>query len=105
MKNVTVTFGDGVVDDLSKMGIDAEAEVRRAIGRQRIKELVEQATSITEVKHEGYRGKGYTTQEEFFDKEKFAELIVTDCINLLMDHHLWRSEISDIFEKHFGVEE
>ena len=45
---------------------------------ERIRELAEQATSIVDVKHEGYRGKGYTEQVEFFDKEKFAELIVKD---------------------------
>ena len=46
---------------------------------ERIRELAEQATSIVDVKHEGYRGKGYTEQVEFFDKEKFAELIVLEC--------------------------
>ena len=45
---------------------------------ERIKLLAEQATSIVDMKHEGYRGKGYTEQVEFFDKEKFAELIVKD---------------------------
>ena len=45
---------------------------------ERIKELAEQATSTVSVNHEGYRGKGYTEQVEFFDKEKFAELIVQD---------------------------
>ena len=46
---------------------------------ERIKELIEQATSNISVDHEGYRGKGYTEQVEYFDKEKFAELIVREC--------------------------
>ena len=49
---------------------------------ERIKELAEQATSTVSVNHEGYRGKGYTEQVEFFDKEKFAELIVRECARI-----------------------
>ena len=52
---------------------------------ERIKELVGQATSILSVNHEGYRGKGYTEQVEFFDKEKFAELIVAECVQTVQD--------------------
>ena len=32
---------------------------------ERIRELLKQATSIVEVKHEGYRGKGYTFESQF----------------------------------------
>jgi hypothetical protein len=46
---------------------------------ERIKELAEQATMIKEVDCEGYLGRSYTRQEEYFDKEKFAELIVKEC--------------------------
>ena len=49
---------------------------------ERIKLLAEQATSIVDMKHEGYRGKGYTEQVEFFDKEKFAELIIKECAGI-----------------------
>ena len=72
---------------------------------ERIKELAEQATSTLSMNHEGYRGKGYIEQVEYFDKEKFAELIVREC-----------AKIADIADKnkcewiggniltHFGVE-
>ena len=49
---------------------------------ERIRELAEQSTSTVSVNHEGYRGKGYTEQVEFFDKEKFAELIVKECMDI-----------------------
>lgn len=94
---------------------------------ERIKELVKQATSIVDVKHEGYRGKGYTEQVEFFDKEKFAELIGQDAVNTLRKQwfdannsapvdsdsrlraiHIGRKiglmESVDVLAKHFGVE-
>ena len=73
---------------------------------ERIKQLAEQATSTLSMNHEGYRGKGYIEQVEYFDKEKFAELIVREC-----------AKIADIADKnkcewiggniltHFGVEE
>ena len=47
---------------------------------ERIKELEKQATSTLPVNHEGYGSKGYIEQVEYFDKEKFAELIVRECI-------------------------
>jgi len=73
---------------------------------ERIRKLAEQATSTLSMNHEGYRGKGYIEQVEYFDKEKFAELIVREC-----------AKIADIADKnkcewiggniltHFGVEE
>jgi len=73
---------------------------------ERIREFAEQATSTLSMNHEGYRGKGYIEQVEYFDKEKFAELIVREC-----------AKIADIADKnkcewiggniltHFGVEE
>ena len=65
---------------------------------QRIRQLAEQATSIVDVKHEGYRGKGYTEQVEFFDKEKFAELIVRECIEISNQHP------SKIFKKEWDAD-
>ena len=59
---------------------------------ERIKELVGQATSIVDMKHEGYRGKGYTEQVEFFDKEKFAELIVKECMNIAKN---WEDQLEN----------
>ena len=72
---------------------------------ERLRELVEQATSIVEVKHEGYRGKGYTTQVEFFDKEKFAELIVRESTELLKQNDYHGEWLGEKIKEHFGVEE
>lgn len=41
---------------------------------ERIKELIEQATTILEPNDPNYRF-------EFFDKEKFAQLIVKECLD------------------------
>ena len=86
---------------------------------KRIKELAEQATSTLSMNHEGYRGKGYIEQVEYFDKEKFAELIVKDCLDIAFEvrgkpatdtHYVigydraCEKMISGIRE-HFGVEE
>jgi hypothetical protein len=71
---------------------------------ERIKELAEQATSTLSVKHEGYRGsKGYTEQVEFFDKEKFAELIVRECAVIATDCNSDMTAAEVL--KHFGVAE
>jgi hypothetical protein len=65
----------------------------------RIRELAEQATSI---KYGGERV--FFGVREFFDKEKFAELIVRECTNFLkdtMDDHFAAEQL----EVHFGVKE
>ena len=74
---------------------------------ERIKQLAEQATSTLSVNHEGYRGKGYIEQVEYFDKEKFAELIVLECADLVETQHTWITSVaaSALIRKHFGVEE
>jgi hypothetical protein len=46
---------------------------------ERIKELAEQATSIVEM----VGPEGYTSSYAKFDKEKFAELIVRECVEQL----------------------
>jgi hypothetical protein len=72
---------------------------------ERIKELAEQATMIKEVDCEGYLGRSYTRQEEYFDKEKFAELIVRECINVIRAEYvnLGTTAAVNNIEKHFGV--
>jgi hypothetical protein len=50
---------------------------------ERIKQLAEQATMIKGVNCEGYLGRSYTRQEEYFDKEKFAELIVKETMQVV----------------------
>ena len=66
----------------------------------RIKSLIDQAT-VWEGMENGY----------IFDKEKFAELIVRDCLKIVNRHEysyheadpLW--ETSQLIKEHFGVEE
>lgn len=73
---------------------------------ERIKELIEQATSTVTVNHEGYMGRAYTSQEEVFDKEKFAELIVRECADAVLG---FRNQFGDSahneIREHFGVKE
>jgi hypothetical protein len=66
---------------------------------ERIKQLAEQATTTTT---SYYDGRGNVT-ETYFDKEKFAELIVRECANVAANH-----DALDIYEEireYFGVEE
>ena len=76
---------------------------------EKIKELAEQATSTLSVNHEGYRGKGYIEQVEYFDKGKFAELIVAECLdqcyNRGMNDELYAGQLkaATYIEEYFGV--
>ena len=86
---------------------------------ERIKELSEQATSIVESPP---NREGWTSSYAYFDKEKFAELIVRECIDKIETHRIpvgnsaagemaceWTysalMEIRDEIKEHFGVEE
>ena len=51
---------------------------------ERIKQLAEQATSIVEM----VGPQGYTSSYAKFDREKFAELIVRECINKIETHEI-----------------
>jgi hypothetical protein len=65
---------------------------------ERIKQLMEQATIRGEEYLPG--NDGHPTPTFYFDKEKFAELIVRECAELcLADYD------ADIILAHFGVEE
>jgi hypothetical protein len=67
---------------------------------ERIREIAEQAT----VYHNG----GLGTEIESFDKEKFAELIVKECMNVLDpgEHQLIaRFQARKWLAEHFGVAE
>jgi hypothetical protein len=64
----------------------------------RIKELIEKATIRGEEYLPG--NDGHPTPTFYFDKEKFAELIVRECAGLVVDD----DNAFDIL-KHFGVEE
>ena len=73
---------------------------------ERIKELVKQATTIEEHK--------WGVSYDNFDKEKFAELIVRECVGVVEGGHflhdqaptaLFAKECSGAIKRHFGVEE
>ena len=71
---------------------------------ERIKELIKQATTIEEHK--------WGVSYDKFDKEKFAELIVRECISIARDRAAfdWAppndvNHIIDEIKEHFGVEE
>jgi hypothetical protein len=66
---------------------------------ERIRELAEQAT--TYIEPTATSGEGW-----IFDKEKFAELIVRECVEQIINRERSDGEWyqDDIF-KHFGVEE
>ena len=38
------------------------------------------------------------------DLQKFAELIVQECMNVLNDNELWNGHISNVLKAHFVVE-
>jgi hypothetical protein len=66
---------------------------------KRIQELAEQATTIVDM----VGPQGYTSSYANFDREKFAELIVQECVDFLkdtLDDHFAAEQL----EEHFGVE-
>ena len=74
---------------------------------ERIKQLADQATSIVEM----VSSSGFTSSYANFDREKFAELIVQECMREIRHKSF---ELLDIdfyphylerLKKHFGVEE
>ncbi len=91
---------------------------------ERIRELAEQAWVYqVRVLNEPDGSRTYTEKEKVFDKEKFAELIVRECIQRLIDHSPARftNEVAEEewdkgydqamedsvnhIKKHFGVEQ
>jgi hypothetical protein len=71
---------------------------------ERIKELIKQATTIEEHK--------WGVSYDNFDKEKFAELIVKECLDIAQDRAAFDgfppndvNHIIDEIKEHFGVEE
>jgi len=69
---------------------------------ERIRELAEQAT--TYIRPTENSGEGW-----IFDKEKFAELIVGECVAVLIQHHPYTTDPEayhyaiSLIEEHFGV--
>lgn len=81
---------------------------------QRIKELAKQAKSfIVEPEHASVGGVPEVSFDKYSDLEKFAELIVEECIDVVLRsdpspkmiaHEPYRTIMNNIVE-HFGVEE
>ena len=63
---------------------------------ERIQQLAEQATTIVDT----VNSQGYTSSYANFDREKFAQLIVRECANMMPQDHLYKMVL-----KHFGVAE
>jgi hypothetical protein len=78
---------------------------------QRIQELIEQATIKTSYQYHTWGDRIATKTKEVFDQEKFAELIIKECVGILDDEDDYgpyscgvRSAVYRI-KKRFGVEE
>ncbi len=74
---------------------------------ERIRQLIEQATDTIEIVNPDT---GITHYREFFDKEKFAELIVRECVDIAYKYDEPKLSgpgmiIGNRIEEHFGVEE
>ena len=75
---------------------------------ERIKSLIEQCTDLVEVTNPDT---DITHTREFFDKEKFAQLIVQDCIAMieneaaLYSQPTWAFELTLDIKERFGIEE
>jgi tRNA A37 threonylcarbamoyladenosine dehydratase len=70
---------------------------------ERIRELAEQATDTVENVNPDT---GITHHREFFDKEKFAELIVRECAEWVNDNVglIDQKALADLL-KHFGLKD
>lgn len=82
----------------NEWGTFSEDELRRVGGgmNEQIRLLAEQAT-----KH--YPATESSGEFSTFDKEKFAELIVRDCISIVERHGSWIGV--DYIKERFGIEE
>lgn len=69
---------------------------------QRIKELAKQF-AVDFMNKSGYDMREYAPFLE--ETEKFAELLIEECVNVLQDNGMWNSRVSDVLDQHFGVAE
>lgn len=91
-KSAKVEYGEGTIEALAEMGIDAEKEVNRALTKDYIIQLAEQSGWMM-----GDEPEGFNTR-----LEKFAELIVRECAQIAKTAEPWKSD--DLILKHFGME-
>ena len=73
---------------------------------ERIKELIEQAEDYSAEQHAPYSHHERVLRYEIF-KEKFAELIVKECVTIMTDASGSKLRLSDAIwntKVHFGVE-
>ena len=78
----------------------------KEVMNERIKEIAEQATIIGE---SGYPDSKF----KYFDKEKFAQLLIRECVKVMYDNAIERKVLPDINQtpthyaiailEHFGV--
>ena len=87
-----VEYGEGTIEALAAMGIDAEKEVNRALAKDYIIQLAEQAGWMM-----GDEPEGFNTR-----LQKFAELIVRECALIAKTAEPYKSD--DLILKQFGVE-
>lgn len=80
------------------------------MSNERIQELIEQATTKESFYPAGCNG--HHEDRYYFDKEKFAQLIVRECMNLCDTTHEMYGMAPDtariskkMMKQHFGVEE
>lgn len=74
---------------------------------ERIQELAEQAWVYQVRVYQDNGVRTYGEQEKVFDKEKFAESIVRECIDTVLDcsvEYTTRPRIAQELKEHFGVE-
>jgi len=67
---------------------------------ERIKQLTQQATDIVETFNPDT---GINHHREFFNQEKFAELLIRKCAEIADKAEPYKT--SDLIKKHFGVKE
>ena len=95
--------GDGGYSIGTKEKYDEFVKNRNRMN-ERIRQLIEQATDTIEIVNPDT---GITHYREFFDKEKFAELIVRECMKLNSKELSITAieRLLPLYEEHFGVEE
>lgn len=98
MKDVQVKISKDIVKELKDhYNIDANAEINRAVGKERINALIEEATD--EILSRDFQT-GLPTASYSFNKEKFAELIIRECISVCND-----GDSQYFISAHFGLKE